>query len=268
MVQEEWVCSDAAKTGSTTVGREGFQRLLSGVRQQVRPFDVVVVDDLGRLTREADRTISIFKELQARGIRLIGVSDGFDSSRPGAKLEAGLRGIINEAYLDDLAKKTHRGVEGQFLRGFHCGGHLYGYRSEPVYDDGAPIGPRGEQRVLGYAVKVHEPEAEVIRRIFRLFTEDRLSINAIARLLNSEEIPWPGARTHFGETRKGWAHASVVSLLDAEKYVGNWTWNRTDWFRDPSSGKRRPQQRPESEWVRRHVADLRIIDGGHVDRCP
>jgi hypothetical protein len=49
------------------------------------------------------------------------------SPPPGAKLEAAMRGIINEAYLDDLAKKTHRGLEGQFLRGFHAGGHLFGY---------------------------------------------------------------------------------------------------------------------------------------------
>ena len=119
VVAEHWVCKDAAKSGASVAGREGFLRLMEGARRSPRPFDVVVVDDLSRLTREADRTIAVFKELGSRGIRLIGVSDGYDSSRRGAKLEAGMRGLMNESYLDDLAEKTRRGLEGQFERHFH-----------------------------------------------------------------------------------------------------------------------------------------------------
>ena len=96
VVAEDWVCRDAAMSGASIVGRAGFLKLVEGLRRSPCPFDVVVVDDLGRLTREADRTITVFKELVARGVRLVGVSDGFDSLRKGAKLEAGIRGLINE----------------------------------------------------------------------------------------------------------------------------------------------------------------------------
>ena len=112
VVEENWVVRDEAKSASTTAGRQGFLRLLGGIRTKPRPFDVIVVDDLSRLTREADVTISIHKECQQRGIRLVGASDGFDSSQPGSKLQAFLRGMINETFLDDLAQKTHRGLEG------------------------------------------------------------------------------------------------------------------------------------------------------------
>jgi DNA invertase Pin-like site-specific DNA recombinase len=62
--------------------------LLEGSARLPRPFDVVLVEDLSRLTREADKTITIFKDLEDRGIRLIGVADGFDSENQSALMIA------------------------------------------------------------------------------------------------------------------------------------------------------------------------------------
>jgi site-specific DNA recombinase len=259
-VAEDWVCRDAAKSGASVAGREGFHRLLQGARSPAHPFDAVVVDDLSRLTREADVTLTVFKELQHHGIQLVGVSDGFDSKRRGAKLEAGLRGLMNEAYLDDLAEKTRRGLEGQFLRGFHAGGHLFGYRSEPVLEEGGRVGAHGEREVIGYRIRPEEGEAAVVHRLFELYTRQRMSVNAIVRKLNEEGVPWPGANIGFARKRRGWAHSAVVALLDSEKYAGRWVWNRRRWFKDPTSGKRRYVERPESEWTRNEVPELALID--------
>jgi DNA invertase Pin-like site-specific DNA recombinase len=68
-----------------------------------------------------------------RGIRILGCSDGYDSTASGRKLHRSMRGLINEIYLDDLRDKTHRGLAGQVERGFHAGGLSFGYRS--VGDD-------------------------------------------------------------------------------------------------------------------------------------
>ena len=250
---------DAAKSGASVAGREGFLRLLEGARSPSRPFDVVVLDDLSRLTREADVTISVFKELKQRGIRLVSVSEGFDSDRRGAKMQAFMHGFMNETYLDDLAEKTRRGLEGQFLRGFHAGGHLFGYRSEPVYEADGRMDAHGERAIAGYRIRVEENEAEVVRRIFDLYVREHLSVNEIVRVLNAESVPWPGASTKFAVKRKGWAHSSVVTLLDSEKYTGRWIWNRRRWFKDSSSGKRRYAERPESEWQRNEMAELALI---------
>jgi DNA invertase Pin-like site-specific DNA recombinase len=65
-----------------------------------------------------------------RGIRIIGVSDGYDTnSGAGRKLLRGVRGLISETYLDDLRGKTHRGLIGRIKLGYHAGGLSYGYRS-------------------------------------------------------------------------------------------------------------------------------------------
>jgi hypothetical protein len=41
---------------------------------------------------------------------------------------------MNEVYLDDLAEKTHRGLEGQARAGNSAGGHACGYRHVPIED--------------------------------------------------------------------------------------------------------------------------------------
>jgi site-specific DNA recombinase len=55
--------------------------------------------------------------------------DGYDTQARGRKVMRVARGLVNELYLDDLREKTHRGLAGQFDRGYHVGGVCYGYRS-------------------------------------------------------------------------------------------------------------------------------------------
>ena len=84
-------------------------------------FDVLLIDDLTRLGRDMAETPRIIKMLKFAGIRVIGISDGVDTDRAGYKAEIGLRGIMGEMYLDDLAEKTHRGLTGQALSGKSAG---------------------------------------------------------------------------------------------------------------------------------------------------
>jgi len=59
---------------------------------------------------------------------------GIDTAAKGHKMLSGFKGIMNEFYLDDLREKTSRGMIGQALKGFHCGGRAYGYRLVPELD--------------------------------------------------------------------------------------------------------------------------------------
>jgi site-specific DNA recombinase len=144
---------DKAITGSRA-DRPGYQMLLQ--EAQARRFDVLLVDDLSRLTRDEAESIQLRRRLDFWGIRLIGVSDGYDSAAKGHKLQASVRGIINELYLDDLREKTHRGLMGQALKGYSSGGRAYGYRRVPIED-------RGKQDEYGRPVITAvrwEPDAE------------------------------------------------------------------------------------------------------------
>ncbi len=117
--------ADKAQSGSLR-DRVQYKRMLKAA--EAGEFNALIVDDLSRLSRDDVELKTALKRLRFRGVRMIGVSDGFDSAAKGHKVAAGVRGLMNELYLDDLREKTRRGLEGQFLKGHSAGGRPYGYR--------------------------------------------------------------------------------------------------------------------------------------------
>jgi DNA invertase Pin-like site-specific DNA recombinase len=80
------------------------------------------VDDFSRLSRDQVETEQVRRRFVHWGVRLIGVSDGIDTSAKGHKMLSSMKGMMNEVFLDDLSEKTHRGMVGQVLKGYHGGG--------------------------------------------------------------------------------------------------------------------------------------------------
>lgn len=151
--------TDAAMSGSRN-DRPGYLRL---VADSLR-FDVIVVDDLSRLSRDSIEVAQAIRRLTFAGVRVVGVSDGTDTGRKGHKAEVGLRGIMSELYLADLADKTHRGLTGRALAGSSAGGLPYGYR----------VTERGQRAVV-------ESQAAVVRRILEQRRNVRDVVDAALR---------------------------------------------------------------------------------------
>ena len=121
--------ADDGVSGSTPVAlRHGGKALLADA--MAGRFDILFIESLDRLSRDLVEQETIVRRLEHRGLRIVGVSDGYDTnSGASRKLTRGMRGLVNEIYLDDLRAKTHRGFAGQVERGYHAGGLSYGYRS-------------------------------------------------------------------------------------------------------------------------------------------
>ena len=60
--------------------------------------------------------------LTAKGVRVIGVQDGYDSARRGHKLQAGLSGIIGEAFREMVKDRTYAALESRAKAGRPTGG--------------------------------------------------------------------------------------------------------------------------------------------------
>jgi len=198
---------DQAISGSRH-DRPGYLAMLAAVEQGI--IDVLLVDDLSRLSRDHIESAQVIRRLKFSGVRVVGVSDGTDTSRDGYKLETGLRGLMSEFYIDDLAKKTHRGLMGQALAGYSAGGLPYGYRS---ISDG-----KGHKR------EIVEEEAKWVRYVFERYAAGA-GPRAIAAELNERGVPSP---------RGGkWKHSALypdakgVGMLANPVYNGRQIWNRT-----------------------------------------
>ena len=240
-IPDEAIYSDAAVSG-TSADRPALKRLLAAVQSSPRPFDVLLVDDTSRLSRNQADVLRIHEQLAFAGIRFIAVSQGIDSAHEQADLMVGVHGIFDQLYVKELAKKTHRGLEGRALRGLHTGGRIYGYNS--IEADG------------GKRLEVNQKEAAVVRRIFEMSAEGA-ALKTIAKSLNAEGVPPPRARK--GRENAGWCPSAIREMLYNSRYAGRIIWNRSKFVKVPGTNKRVARPRPPEEWHTVRAEHLRII---------
>ena len=234
------VYSDEAISGARA-DRPEYARLLAVAESG--HIDAILVDDLSRLSRDQIETARAVRLFKHWGVRLVGVSDGVDTERTGHELEVGLRGIMSEAYLRDLAEKTHRGLKGQALDGKSAGGLPYGYKSIALED--------------GYGRAIDADQAAIVRRIYERFAAGA-SPRTIAAELNADAVASPrqGAWVQsaiYGDTKRG------IGILANPIYRGRLIWNRSRWVKHPETGRRLRRERPESEWIVHDDEALRIV---------
>ena len=246
-IVDDHIYADEARSGARK-DRPALEALLAALPSH--EFEVVLVDDLSRLARDNYLMLSILAEFHFEAIRVISVADGLDSNDEESTLGIQIRGIFNELQLHDLKKKTLRGQKGQKERGFFVGERTFGYRSVPVGE--MRMDKKGRPRPEGYSMEIESGEAATVLRIFKAYADGE-SLTGVVRTLNEEGVPG-----RF-KSAKGWSPATISRILDSEKYVGHWIWNRTESRRDPRTGKRRRFEKPESEWITREDEDLRIV---------
>jgi DNA invertase Pin-like site-specific DNA recombinase len=230
---------DEAVSGSVPVGqRPGAKQLLA----ESGDWDVLLVESLDRISRDSAELEMTIRRLEHRRIRIVGVSDGYDSTQTHRKLMRGIKGVIAQQYLEELAWRTHRGLSGVVARGHHAGGISYGYRTVPAEG--------------GNVLEIDGEKAAVVRDIFRRFAGGD-SCQRIAADLNARSVRGPrgtwSVSAIYGSPNKG------TGILCNELYVGRYIWNRSQWVKDPDSGKRQRVERPRGEWCIQQREDLRIV---------
>ena len=254
VILEDHVYTDRATSGAIA-DRPGLIALREAAKQHA--FDVVLVDDLSRLARDNVQMLLLINDLEYDGIRVVSVADQLDTSDEQALLGIQVRGVFNELLLSDLRKKTLRGQLGQKERGYFVGEATFGYRSEAAGT--ITHDKHGRPRPEGYVMRIDPAEAEVVRRIFREAAEGN-PFTRIAKRLNDDRVP--------GRVRStgGWTVGSVRRIVANPKYIGHWVWNKRGTRRDRRTGRRRYVVKPESEWVVRDDAALRIVPQDLWDR--
>lgn len=222
--------------------RPGLNALLKQVA--AGSVNVVLVEDIDRISRDQEHMAGIRKRLSFAGVALHTLSGET------SKIEVAVKSMIAEAYLDDLARKTKRGQRGQVERGRMVASPGYGYQPDRTPGpDGLPEPGRW---------MLDQKEAAVIRRIFADYVAGA-SPRKIAAALNAEAVPSPRGGEWNASTINGNA-ARGNGILHNRLYIGEVVWNRQSFAKDPDSGRRRSRLNPKSEWIIRQAPDLRIID--------
>jgi site-specific DNA recombinase len=229
------VYSDRAQTSSSLIGRDGIMQLMADARSG--DFDVVIVEALDRISRDQEDLAGIFKRLSFGGIEIVAVHEGVADA-----MQIGIRGLLGSMFLADLKHKVRRGMAGVVADGRAAGGVSYGYD--------LVLGRPGERTI-------NEEQAEVVRRIFRMYLGG-MSPRDIAKQLNDEGILPPRGSKWNASTING-NKGRNYGILQNAMYEGKIIWNRVQMVRDPDTGKRVSRENPESEWKITEVPELRIV---------
>jgi DNA invertase Pin-like site-specific DNA recombinase len=125
VVSEDHVYRDAGLSGELTAKRPGYQALLSAGAN--RAFGAILTEDQSRLWRYQEETHRAIRCLRFFRVKVFSVATGSDLTDRSGRVLATVMGLKDEAYIDDLREKTHRGLEVQVLRGYSGGGRAYDY---------------------------------------------------------------------------------------------------------------------------------------------
>src|SRR3989440_2026732 len=198
-VPKEWVFEDAGYSGAT-LERPGLERVRDLAAEG--QIQVMLAYSPDRLSRKYAYQILLIEEFARHGVETVFVkSPQGDSAED--QLLVQFQGMIAEYERAQILERSRRGKRHRAQSGevSVMSNAPYGYRYLRKTDE-APA-----------AYLVDEAEAQVVRRVYEMYTVEGLSIGEITRRLNTEGVP----------TRKAsarWERSVVWGVLRNPAYRG------------------------------------------------
>jgi site-specific DNA recombinase len=206
LVPEAWVYEDDGWSGATLV-RPGLERVRDLAAQG--QVDTLLVYSPDRLSRTYAYQVLLLEEFARAGVEVVFVRAPRVET-PEEVLLVQFQGMIAEYEKAQIGERTRRGKRHRA----RCG--VVNVLS------GAPYGYRYVRKAEGELARyeVLEPEAAVVRDVFRHYAEDAWSIGAIARWLTDSGIP-----TRTG--KRQWDRSTVWGMLRNPAYQGTACFQKT-----------------------------------------
>lgn len=207
--------SDAGISGSSTVNRPEFQRMMEDAKK--KKFNVVVVTKIDRISRNLQDLLSLIETLEDIGIAFVSISQQFDTSTSMGRLTLNILGSFAQFEREMIAERVREHMLVRAKEGKWNGGIVpYGYK------------------VKDKKMVIRDDEAGFARKIFEIYTNER-SIRHVAIYLNDH-----GAKPRYA---KSWSPTSIRRTLENPAYYGAFTYNK----RKGTSSTSVP--RPRKEWI-------------------
>lgn len=235
------VYRDVGVSGAEFIDRPELARVLSDVRRQPRPWDVLIVRDLDRIGRDGPRTMLAVEAVLEHGAQLWQYATCLEQkSDPMARAMMAVSGAFAEMERAMISRRTREGHEVRARKGLVTGGACYGYRNVR-----GPDGVRHE---------IVETEAAVIRDVFARRAAGA-SLREIAHELNRRGVPSPAGRKRGTGS---WSVTCLFEMLRRDRYRGLVEWGRMGTaYR---GGTRVSVTRRDDEVLRVATPELRLID--------
>lgn len=171
----------------------------------LRRFDVVLIYDQSRFSRDIVDWFSFRRAMQNYGISIISVTQSFvggDLNDPAVFANEGIMALFNQMHVLQTRQKVVDSMERMAKQAIHTGGKpLLGYDVDPDT----------------HKYVINDREADIVRLIFGMYAEGE-SYNAIIDNLNRR-----GYKTKRGQS---FGKNSLSELLRNERYIGIYVYNK------------------------------------------
>ena len=209
-------------SGKSSDKRPAFQEMIAACKEKSHPYDAILLWKFSRFARNIDESTYYKSILRKKcNVDVISISEPIIEGMYGRLIEMVIE-WSDEFYLYNLSGEVKRGMTQKALNG--------------GYNANAPIGYSKEK---GKIPVVNPEEAMIVRKIFDMAVNQKMSRAEIASILNRQNIP----------TRRGnkWEIRTITYILENPFYIGKIRWNYFD---------RNKNQRKNSD-------DVIVVDGKH-----
>ena len=221
-VPPDWVFEDEGFSGSTLI-RPALERLRDLVAQV--HVSVLLCHAPDRLARRYAYQVLLLEEFARAGTEVRFIK-ALPADTPEAALLVQVQGVIAEYEKAQILERTRRGKA-----------HRVKVGSVSVLS-GAPFGYRyvrkGPDTAARYQIVEHE--AQIVRELFRRYTEEPVSLRTLGKSLTQRAVP-----TAAGNIL--WDHSTVRQLLRNPAYCGRAAFGRTTQIGEPAGVPRPRRQR-------------------------
>jgi site-specific DNA recombinase len=203
----EYVFKDEGYSGSV-LARPGLEHLRDLAAEG--QIEVVLVYSPDRLSRKYAYQVLLLEEFGRAGVEVIFLKSP-KANTPEEELLLQFQGMIAEYERAQITERSRRGKKHRA----RCG--LVNVLSMAPY--GYRYIKKTEHSPASY--EIIAKESEVVKKIFQLFTDEKMSIGAITHHLNQAKIP----------TRKGqslWKRSTVWGMLKNPAYKGTACYGKTE----------------------------------------
>ncbi|EWM55099.1 stage V sporulation T C-terminal domain-containing protein [Ruminococcus flavefaciens] len=203
---------DRDRSGYTFEQREDYQKLRK--KMLLHEYNILIIKDFSRFSRRNSKGLVELEDLRDAGMRIISIGDSIDYPTFDDWTAIQFRFLINEMPVTDTSKKVRSVVKRRQEEGKWICAVPYGYIMT-------------NSKTMQF--EVDEPAAEVVREIFRLYSEG-WGYKRIANHLTDQHIPTPRMVEKERLEAKGeecklrgkteWSIVTVSGILRNDFYIG------------------------------------------------
>ena len=165
-------------------------------------IDLIVTKEVSRFARNTVDALKITRELRRRDVGVLFLNDNIDTRDNDSEFRLSIMSSVAQEESRKTSDRSKWGQTRSMEQGVVFGGSLLGYD------------------VQGGKMTVNPEGAEIVRRIFRKYLDERKGCGTIAR-----ELREAGILSSRGKC--SWSSATVTKILKNEKYCGDLVQKKT-----------------------------------------